>query len=68
MDGSAADTAIIIDGRGAAGSPAGTYSGVVVTPKPVLETTTLVTITGTIDSYFNVPGCNVTFKATYVKE
>jgi hypothetical protein len=68
MNGSGADTATIIDGRGAAGTPLGTYSGIVVTPRPVLETTNVVTITGTIDSYFNVPGCNVTFKAEYVKE
>jgi hypothetical protein len=68
MNGSGADTATIIDARGKPGTYAGTFSGIVVSPKPVAETTTLVTITGTIDNYFNVAGCNVTFKAAYVKE
>jgi hypothetical protein len=68
MNGSGPDTATIIDGRGKPGTYAGTYSGIVVTPKPVTETTGVVTITGTIDNYFNVAGCNFTFKAAYVKE
>jgi hypothetical protein len=68
MNGSGADTATIIDARGKPGTYAGTYSSIVVTPKPVTETTSVVTITGTIDNYFGVSGCIVTFKATYGKE
>jgi hypothetical protein len=73
MRGSGADTTWIIDGRGAAGAFKGlAYSNIIVTPTPpalsVSESTTNITITGTIDSYFNVFGCNVTFKAEYVKE
>jgi hypothetical protein len=68
MNGSGSDTATIIDGRGAPGTYPGTFTNIVVLPNPVLETTNVVTITGTIDNYFNVNGCNVTFKATYVKE
>jgi hypothetical protein len=68
MNGSGADTATVIDGRGAPGTYPGTFTGIVVSPKPVVEATTVVTITGTIDNYFNVAGCNVTFKATYGKE
>ena len=69
MRGSGADTTWIIDGRGAAGAFKGlAYSNIIVTPTPVSETTNVVTITGTIDSYFNVFGCNVSFKAAYVKE
>jgi hypothetical protein len=73
MRGSGADTTWIIDGRGAAGSfKSLAYSNIIVTPTPsalsVSESTTSITITGTIDSYFNVFGCNVTFKAEYVKE
>jgi len=68
MRGSGADTATIIDPRGAPGSYPGTFSGIVVTPNPVVETTNIVSITGTIDNYFNVAGCNVSFKAAYIKE
>jgi hypothetical protein len=68
MNGSGADTATIIDARGAPGTYAGTFSGIAVTPKPVVETTNVVIITGTIDNYFNFAGCNVMFKAAYVKE
>jgi hypothetical protein len=68
MNGGGADTATIIDGRGAAGTVPGTYSGIVVMPNPVLGTTNIVIVTGTINSYFNAPGCNVIFKAEYVKE
>lgn len=68
MNGSGADLATIIDPRGKPGTYAGTFSGIVVSPKPVLETTNVVTITGTIDNYFNVAGCNVTFKAAFIKE
>ena len=69
MRGSGSDTTWIIDGRGAAGAAKGLpYSNIIVTPTPVTETTANITITGTIDSYFNVFGCNVTFKAEYVKE
>lgn len=68
MNGSGKDTATIIDSRGAPGTYPGTFSGIAVTPKPVLETTNVVTMTGTIDNYLNVPGCNVTFKAAFIKE
>ncbi|MBV9290002.1 MAG: hypothetical protein JO288_19680, partial [Hyphomicrobiales bacterium] len=68
MNGNGADTATIIDGRGAPGTYSGTYSGIVVTPNPVTETTLVVTVTGTINNYSNVAGCNVTFKAAYAKE
>jgi hypothetical protein len=68
MNGSGADTASIIDYRGAPGTYTGTFSGIVVKPNPVLETTNLVTITGTIDNYLNFAGCSVTFKAAYTKE
>jgi hypothetical protein len=73
MRGSGADTTRIIDGRGAAGAVKGlAYSNIIVAPIPpalsVSESTTNITVTGTIDSYFNAPGCNVTFKAEYVKE
>jgi hypothetical protein len=68
MRGSGADTATIIDPRGAPGSYPGTFFGIAVTPNPVVETTNIVSITGTIDNYLNVAGCNVTFKAAYVKE
>jgi hypothetical protein len=37
-----------------------------ITPAPlVTATTAVVTITGTVDNYFNNAGCNVTFTATY---
>jgi hypothetical protein len=68
MNGSGAYIATAIDGRGAPGTYKGTFSGIVVAPKPVVEGTPVVTITGTIDNYFNVAGCNVTFKAVYGKE
>jgi hypothetical protein len=68
MNGSGADIATIIDGRGKAVTPPpkDTYSGIVVTPNPISPGYTgPIIITGRIDSYFNVSGCNVTFKATY---
>jgi hypothetical protein len=68
MNGSGADLATIIDARGKPGTYAGTFSGIVVSPKPVLETTNVISMTGTIDNYFNVAGCNVTFKASFIKE
>jgi hypothetical protein len=69
MTGSGADTTWVIDGRGAAGAFKGNaYSTFVVKPTPVSLSTTNITITGTIHSYFNVPGCIVTFSAEYVKE
>ncbi|HXZ14636.1 MAG TPA: hypothetical protein VEH77_01440 [Roseiarcus sp.] len=68
MNKSGADTATIIDARGKPGTYAGTYSNFIVTPNPVTETTTVVTITGTINNYSNVAGCNVTFQAAYIKE
>jgi hypothetical protein len=68
MKGSGTYTATAIDGRGAPGTYPGTYLNIVITPYPVLETTNVVTMTGTIDNYFNVAGCDVTFKATYGKE
>ena len=68
MNGSGADLATIIDARGKPGTYAGTFSGIVVSPKPVLETTNVISMTGTIDNYFNVAGCNVTFKAAFIKE
>jgi hypothetical protein len=68
MKGSGAYTATAIDGRGTPGTYPGTYLNIVITPYPVLETTNVVTMTGTIDNYFNVAGCNVTFKAAFIKE
>jgi hypothetical protein len=73
MRGSGGDTTWIIDGRGAAGAFKGnSYANIIVTPTPpalsVSESTTSIIITGTINGYFNVFGCNVTFKAEYIKE
>ena len=62
-------TATAIDGRGKPFTYSGTFSGFVVSPKPVLASYTgTVTVTGTISNYFNAPsppGCAVTFTATY---
>jgi hypothetical protein len=68
MNGSGPDTATIIDARGKPGTYAGTYLNIVVTPKPVTESTLVVSITGTINNYSNAAGCDVTFKAAYIKE
>jgi hypothetical protein len=66
MNGNGKYTATVIDGRGEPGTYSGTFSGIVVTPKPISKGYTgPVTIIGTIDNYFNVSGCDVTFKATY---
>lgn len=68
MNGSGKDTATIIDPRGKPGTYTGSYSTMAVSPNPVTKTTNVVTITGTINNYFNVSGCNVTFKGAYFQE
>lgn len=44
----------------------GTYS-LTVTPASIVASTPIVNITGTLNNYFNTTGCNITFKAVYVK-
>jgi hypothetical protein len=70
MRNSGADTTWIIDGRGAAAAVPGLVYNFTVTPGIVSlsDSTPYIIITGTIYSYFSVNGCNVTFKAEYVKE
>jgi hypothetical protein len=68
MNGSGTDTATIIDSRGKPGTYTGSYTSIAVTPNPVTETTAYVTITGTINNYFNFAGCNVSFKGAYFQE
>jgi hypothetical protein len=65
MNGSGTDTTTLIDGRGKPVTYAGSYSLISVTPNPVTETTPIITITGTINNYFNFTGCNVSFHAVY---
>lgn len=67
MTGSGNYGAFGINGRGKGFTYNGTFSNIVVTPSPVLATTNTVTVTGTINSFYNTPGCNVTFKGVYIK-
>jgi hypothetical protein len=44
-----------------------TYS-FVISPASVTTATAVVEIKGTVNSYFSVPNCNVTFSGAYVRE
>jgi hypothetical protein len=48
-------------------SAGSTFSNIVVSPNPVQASTPVITITGTLNNYFNATGCSVTFKGVYVK-
>lgn len=66
MNGAGNYTAFGINSRAKGFTYSGTYS-LTVSPNPVLSTTEVVNVTGTLNNYFNTAGCNVTFKAVYVK-
>ena len=65
MNGSGNYTGFAVDGHCKAYSYQATFSKIVVSPHPVAETSTYVTVTGTINNVFDVPGCNVTFVGHY---
>jgi hypothetical protein len=67
MNGSGNYLAYGINSRGKGFSYSGTFSNFTVTPNPVMANTSVVNVTGTLNNYYNTPGCNVTFKAVYVK-
>jgi len=66
MNGAGNYTAFGINSRAKGFTYTGTYS-LSVSPNPVLSTTQVINVTGTLTNYFNTAGCSVTFKAVYVK-
>ncbi len=66
MNGAGNYTGVGINSRAKSFSFTGTYK-LTVSPNPVVSTTSVVNISGTINNYFNTAGCSVTFKGIYVK-
>jgi hypothetical protein len=67
MNGSGTYNGFGVNSRGKGFSYSGTFSNFVVTPNPVLSTTQVINVTGTLNNYFNTSGCNIKFEAVYVK-
>lgn len=66
MHGAGNYTAHLINGRAKYISYQGTYK-LTVTPAAISATSPIVRINGKLNRWLNTPGCNVTFKAIYVK-
>ncbi len=66
MHGAGNDDILGVDGRANFIDGAGTYS-LAISPAAVVATTPVITITGKINNYFNVTGCDVTFTGVYAK-
>jgi hypothetical protein len=66
MHGSGNDDILGVDSRARFIDGTGTYS-LAISPASVVATTPVVTITGKINNFFNVAGCDVTFTGVYAK-
>lgn len=64
MHGSGSDDIFGVNGRAKFFEGTGTYS-LTITPAVVVASTPIVTISGKINNFFDVAGCNVTFKGVY---
>lgn len=67
MNGSGNYTGFALNGKGKAFTYTGGTFTITVSPTPVNAATNAVSITGSVTNVFNTVGCNVAFKATYVK-
>jgi hypothetical protein len=66
MHGAGNDDILGVDGRAKFIDGTGTYS-LTINPAMVVATTAVITITGKINNYFDVTGCDVTFTGVYAK-
>jgi hypothetical protein len=66
MKGAGNYSAFGVNSRGKGFTYTGTYN-LSVSPNPVISTTQVINVTGSLTNYFNTAGCTVTFKAVYVK-
>ncbi len=64
MHGSGSDDIFGVNGRAKFFEGTGTYS-LTVTPAVIVASTPVVTISGKINNFFDVAGCDVTFKGVY---
>lgn len=66
MHGTGNDDIFGVDGHAKFFEGTGTYS-LTVSPAPVVASTSVITITGKINNFFGVAGCDVTFTGAYAK-
>ena len=66
MHGAGNDDILGVDGRAKFIDGTGTYS-LTISPAAVVATTPVVTITGKVNNFFDVVGCDVTFTGVYAK-
>lgn len=66
MHGSGNDNIFGVNSRAKFFDGSGTYS-LAITPATITTSTPVVTITGKINNFFDVAGCDVTFKGVYAK-
>lgn len=64
MNGSGSYSATAINKRAKSFTYTGSFS-LTINPAPVTAATSVVTVEGTINDYFDVVGCNITFQGAY---
>ncbi|MGC2521627.1 MAG: hypothetical protein WA417_03185, partial [Stellaceae bacterium] len=67
MHGGGNDDIFGVDGRAKFIDGTGTYSLTISPPAPVVAATPVITITGKINNFFDVVGCDVSFTGVYAK-